>query len=364
MPPQMADVNVHPGKMEIRFADQTGVYEFISASVHIVLHGVELMPKATLDTAREELIRQREEAAEAAQALQREERAEPFEHERVSQVAEPSPVYRTEIKTDDVSALTQDTDQTVQSDPDFFFDDRRPEQLSFLHPAAELPSGKEAAEAGVSEAEAPSEEDLSFKILSPENAREYEIIGQIFDTYWILQFRDKVIVMDQHAAHEKVNFERIMKRLSVKNPEGMPSQQLMPPIVIHLTGKEEGMFLQYRDVFTRMGYEIEEFGSGSYAVRAIPLELYGNEPEELLRETLGEMLEEKIGGTPDAILYKIASMSCKAAVKGNMTLSREEITALIDELLSLDNPYHCPHGRPTMVVLSQQEIERKFKRIV
>ncbi len=364
MPPQMADVNVHPGKMEIRFTDQTGVYEFISASVHNVLHGVELMPKATLDTAREELIRQREEAAEAAQALQREERAEPFEHERVSQVAEPSPVYRTEIRTDDVSALTQDMDLTMQSDPDFFFDDRRPEQLSFLHPAAELPSGKEAEEAGVSEAEAPSEEDLSFKILSPENAREYEIIGQIFDTYWILQFRDKVIVMDQHAAHEKVNFERIMKRLSVKNPEGMPSQQLMPPIVIHLTGKEEGMFLQYRDVFTRMGYEIEEFGSGSYAVRAVPLELYGNEPEELLRETLGEMLEEKIGGTPDAILYKIASMSCKAAVKGNMTLSREEITALIDELLSLDNPYHCPHGRPTMVVLSQQEIERKFKRIV
>ena len=139
---------------------------------------------------------------------------------------------------------------------------------------------------------------------------------------------------------------------------------LAPPIILTLSGKEEAALLQYMDSFRRMGYEIESFGAGSYAIRAVPLELYANEPDALLREILDEILDSRMSGTPAAILYKIASMSCKAAVKGNMRLSAEEARALIDELLSLDNPYHCPHGRPTMIVLSKQEMERKFKRIV
>lgn len=364
LPPSQADVNVHPGKMEIRFSDQNGIYTFIDESVHAVLHQTELIPKATLDTAKEELAKQREETAAAAAALQSEASPEPFEHERAPYFAQPVPVYETErpsFREEPAEASAE-----VSSDV-FVFDDRRPAAEEHRPVEEDRRSVEEERlpEAQIREKpEQMSFADLQDKILTPENAREYIIVGQVFETYWILQFRDRLVLMDQHAAHEKVNFERIMNRLSVKNPEGIPSQQLMPPLVVHLTGREEGMYLQYRDVFTRMGYEIEEFGSGAYAIRAVPLELYGNEPEALFRETLEEMLGEKIGGTPDAVLYKIASMSCKAAVKGNMAMSREELTALIDELLSLDNPYHCPHGRPTMIVLTQKEIERKFKRIV
>ena len=154
-------------------------------------------------------------------------------------------------------------------------------------------------------------------------------------------------MIDQHAAHEKVNYERIMKRLENADPAGSGSQMLAPPSVITMTGREEGEYHTHEDVFKRMGYEIEPLGGASYAIRAVPMELYGNDAAELLRETLEEMVEEKMNGTPQAILAKIASMSCKAAVKGNSLLSVKEAEALVDELLKLDNPYHCPHGRPS-----------------
>ena len=139
---------------------------------------------------------------------------------------------------------------------------------------------------------------------------------------------------------------------------------LMPPAVVHLTGQEEGELQTHWDIFAGMGYELEPMGGMSYAIRAVPMELYGNDAQQLLQETLEEMVGEKIGGTPQAVLSKIASMSCKAAVKGNSLLSETEAQKLIEELLTLDNPYHCPHGRPTMIVLSQDEMDKKFKRII
>jgi DNA mismatch repair protein MutL len=139
---------------------------------------------------------------------------------------------------------------------------------------------------------------------------------------------------------------------------------LAPPSVITLTGREEGALHTHEQVFASMGYEIEPLGGSSYAIRAVPMELYGNDATELLRDTLEEMVEEKMNGTPAAILAKVASMSCKAAVKGNTILSTNEAEALIEELLGLDNPYHCPHGRPTMIVFSQSDMDKKFKRIV
>lgn len=205
---------------------------------------------------------------------------------------------------------------------------------------------------------------LTERILTKENALSYRIVGQIFDTYWIIEYEDKMLMIDQHAAHEKVNFERLMVRLAKSMQGPAASQMVAPPIILNLTGKEEAAYVQYRDYFHRMGYEIEDFGDGSYAIRGVPMELYANEPDALIREVLDEILVQKMSGTPAAILYKIASMSCKAAVKGNMRLSTAEAKALIDELLTLDNPYHCPHGRPTMIVLSKAEVEKKFKRIV
>ena len=179
-----------------------------------------------------------------------------------------------------------------------------------------------------------------------------------------MEFENRLLLIDQHAAHEKVNFERLMKRLSAKQEEAAPSQLLAPPLIITLTGREESALQEYSDYFTKMGYEVEPFGDGSYAIRAIPLELYSNAPDALLLEILDEIADSRLSGTPSAILYKIASMSCKAAVKGNMHLSEEEARALIRELLTLDNPYHCPHGRPTMIIMTKDEVEKKFGRIV
>lgn len=142
------------------------------------------------------------------------------------------------------------------------------------------------------------------------------------------------------------------------------SQQLMPPIVMRLSGKEESAYQRFQNVFAAMGYEIEDFGGGTYTIRAVPTELFGQTADSLMREILEEIMEERISGTPRAIISRVASMSCKAAVKGNNSLSETEARALIDELLSLDNPYHCPHGRPTMIVMSQYEMDRKFKRII
>ncbi|MBE6006576.1 MAG: DNA mismatch repair endonuclease MutL [Sarcina sp.] len=252
------------------------------------------------------------------------------------------------------------------------------------------------------------------RLLSSGKAEKFKYIGQVFGTYWLIEYEKQLLIIDQHAAHEKVNYERIMRRIEREHPaldssgtvhdaspeaylaldrlleedadrtsageltdsgpenrapEGtspvfVASQQLLPPIVIRFSGREESAYLQFKSVFAAMGYEIEEFGSGAYTIRAVPAELFGRSADSLLRETLEEIMNERISGTPRAIISKVASMSCKAAVKGNSRLSETEARALIGELLTLDNPYHCPHGRPTMIVMNQHEMDRKFRRIV
>ena len=189
----------------------------------------------------------------------------------------------------------------------------------------------------------------------------YQILGQIFDTYWLIAFKDKLFIMDQHAAHEKVRYERLLKELKNKT---VASQQITPPVVLHLDSKEEQALLSYRDYFTSLGFEIEEFGTGSVAIRSMPVDLYGCEEMEFFREVLDELCENPMKDQPDVILNKLASMACKAAVKGNNSLTLEEVSALLDEMLTLDNPYHCPHGRPTIISMTKYEIEKKFKRIV
>lgn len=184
---------------------------------------------------------------------------------------------------------------------------------------------------------------------------------RFFDTYWLIAFKDKLLMVDQHAAHEKVKYERLVKELQNKD---VSSQLLNPPVVINLTGREGELLKEYMDYFEQLGFEIEEFGSGSFAVRSMPTDLYGCNEKELFVEIMDELLENPMKGTPDVILKKLASMACKSAVKGNTKMERAEMEALIDELLTLDNPYHCPHGRPTIISMSKYEIEKKFKRVI
>ncbi len=199
------------------------------------------------------------------------------------------------------------------------------------------------------------------KILTLENRSRFRIIGQVFDTYWLIEFEDKLMMIDQHAAHEKVNYERLMKRYREKN---ILSQGLMPPVIVSLSGQEEAVLKEHLDTFAALGFEIEAFGGSEYALRSVPVDLYGCDEREMFLEVLDSLLDGTGFGSIRVIEEKIASMSCKAAVKGNNKLSVPEAEALIDELLTLDNPYNCPHGRPTIVTMTKTEMERKFKRIV
>ena len=208
----------------------------------------------------------------------------------------------------------------------------------------------------------PEQETLfSERFLSEQARTAHRIIGQVFETYWLVEYGDKLYIIDQHAAHEKVNFERMMKRLREKKPA---SQYLNPPILLTLTADEARVLEEHMSYFEQLGYVISGLGDRDYSISAIPTDLPELGKKELLLEILDELTDEAGMTTPDTIYDKIASMSCKAAVKGNNKLSLMEADALIGELLTLENPYACPHGRPTIISMSKTELEKKFKRIV
>lgn len=203
-------------------------------------------------------------------------------------------------------------------------------------------------------------EEGTDPLLSAAARTKHKLIGQLFDTYWLIQYEDKLFIMDQHAAHEKVLYERTMRSLAERE---YTCQQISPPVVISLTPREEEVLLQYMPQFTGMGFEIEPFGGKEYAIRGVPGNLFGLQDKGLFLDFLDSLAEEGSAGGR-AIHEKVASMSCKAAVKGKMQLSFAEANALIDELLTLENPYACPHGRPTIISMSRYELEKKFRRIV
>lgn len=225
---------------------------------------------------------------------------------------------------------------------------------NFSPEVTSLPQAEEIAEA--------AQMDLfEEKILTADNRSRFRIIGQAFETYWLIQFEEKLLMVDQHAAHEKVNYERLMKQYREKN---VVSQALMPSVIVSLSGQEETVLKENLDAFAALGFEVEAFGGSEYALRGVPVDLYGCDEREMFLEVLDQLSQGTGFGNIRVIEEKIASMSCKAAVKGNSLLSFAEAEALIDELLTLENPYNCPHGRPTIVTMTKAEMDKKFKRIV
>ncbi|MCD8068164.1 MAG: DNA mismatch repair endonuclease MutL [Lachnospiraceae bacterium] len=199
------------------------------------------------------------------------------------------------------------------------------------------------------------------EFLTEKSRESYEIIGQIFKTYWIIAYSDRIYMIDQHAAHEKVKYERLVKAMREKN---VSTQMLMPPQVVHVSAREEQVLTQHLNAFEALGFEIEGFGEHAFVIRGVPVDLYGCSYQQLFEEVLDELTRGPVQGNFEVVKDKLASMACKSAVKGNMSMSRPELEALIDELLSLENPYFCPHGRPVIISMTKQEIEKKFKRIV
>ena len=224
-------------------------------------------------------------------------------------------------------------------------------------------TGTEAKEPLNGQLEKPKQLDLfEENFLKRDIRAEYKLIGQVFETYWLVEFQDNLYIIDQHAAHERVLYERTLR--DMKNRE-FTSQYLSPPIILTLTMQEAQLLNEHMDRFSRIGFEIEPFGGEEYAVRAVPDNLFSIAKKDLLMEMIDDLSSGlNTGMTPELIDEKVASMSCKAAVKGNNRLSAQEVDRLIGELLTLDNPYHCPHGRPTIIAMTKKDLEKKFKRIV
>ena len=337
---EMIDVNVHPTKMDIRFTQGEIFFQFVSDAIAEALAQKEMIPNVVLTEEKEEKNTVKYTVPE------------PFEVNRLAQAkVKEETEYRTEqVKKQEYSrnpvwsrVLGNVENKSEQNEKE--------EQAALEKTVAEIKT-----------AEKPVQMELfEEKILTKEARQEYKILGQIFDTYWLFVYQDKLMIMDQHAAHEKVKYEKFIKALREKQAA---SQLLNPPLVVTLTGQQENVYKEYADVFTNLGFEIEEFGGNEYALRAVPTDLYGCNEKELFEEVLDELSQGPVKGNAVVIEEKIASMSCKAAVKGNMFMSVAEVEALLDQLLALDNPYHCPHGRPTMISMTKYEIEKKFKRIV
>lgn len=340
--PEQVDVNVHPTKMDVRITEEKEFYDSIKNAIYNALKESELIPSVSLVEEKEEKISYKESIPE------------PFEAKRIekSKVCEEAPKYsENSEKYGNLQEKLQKWEEGHILGEDI---------SKLLAKNEKKPSNIIKAKDHII-VEKPVQMNLfEEKLLTKDAKEEYQILGQIFDTYWLVAFKDKLFIIDQHAAHEKVKYEELMAKFEKKE---IISQTLNPPIIVSLSAKEEAVLKTNLEVFENLGFGIEEFGGNEYALRSVPMDLYGYDKQQLFLNVLDELCEDDNKGTL-TIEQKIASMSCKAAVKGNNRLSKDEMVALIDQLLELNNPYHCPHGRPTIISMSKYEIEKKFKRII
>ena len=369
------DVNVHPTKMEMRFQRQQDVYNIVYEGVHRTLLEPELIPQVEAPAPKvisqpksESPFLLKPKTAPRPMEKKPEEKEEPHDeayfmkkmkervlsyHQRNSsaEVAKKEQIFRPQAQAErikDALARAKEVEKQPQKQAE--------EQLELIR---ETPVYETKP---VTEEKAEQLNLFEEHLLKREKKAEYKLIGQVFETYWLVEFENSLYIIDQHAAHERVLYERTLKEM--KNRE-FTAQYLSPPIILSLSMQEAQVLNENMDRFTRIGFEIEPFGGEEYAVRAIPDNLFGIAKKELLLEMLDDLADGiSTSMTPELIDEKVASMSCKAAVKGNNRLSAQEADALIGELLLLENPYHCPHGRPTIIAMTQRELEKKFKRIV
>ena len=404
--PFCVDVNVHPAKLDVRLSDQNTFFSFVSSSIHDILKSAEMIPENILTTEAEK----RENAKAAVQEVRSGKNPEPFEFKRsvsesiqstlkaYSEVSGLPTAVSTSLANDAGSSdarksedyFFDETSESAVAEDDFFEDARMEtaagavgadktsavtaETNSTVSSAVNYGNDMDSDSGSAVEEHGPEGsgsflEKAVYKqknlfedhLLDKDKRAAYRIIGQVFDTYWIVQYQDKMFIIDQHAAHEKVNYERMVKRMY----EGEhPTQMLMPPVIVSLTSSEEQVLLENKASFEKIGFEIEPFGGNEYALRGVPVDLFGHSEKELFLAILDEISENPGIGPFRSIDEKIAGMACKASVKGGDRIGYEQAEKLIDELLTLDNPYNCPHGRPTIISMSRMDMEKKFKRIV
>ena len=354
------DVNVHPRKMEVRFSDRNFVYDNTKEAVEeifVTQSAVREVPVGKTSNEKKVFVNT----------------PEPFENKRrdMSEMPEKVSQYKYEDVTKDTLHSTGSDDEikwtlpkenmyNPKDDMSFIKD----ENIKRVYSDTNALSNKSIKEVNVGNIDDAAQSGIKPSQLSffeSESKKYMKVIGQVFDTYWIVQLENEMYIIDQHAAHEKVMYERLLKESKANK---LSSQMINPPIIVTLTDLEQNVLKEHMDEFRGIGFDIEEFGGKEYKINAIP-NIFPSIPKaELFNEMLSDSTNYDVISPSELILAKVASMSCKAAIKGNMRISLLEANELFDELLSLDNPYNCPHGRPTVIKMTKQEIEKKFKRIV
>ena len=398
---EMLDINVHPTKMELRFAENEKLYQDVYNTILNTLSHKEMIVQVSVG----------KEEKEERPLKKKENLPEPFEKSRLSSIQQSkeklnllahqtsAPVTK-KLSEEDSRGIREVTSSymvpawqppkreqpevvmpekqvSVTLDADVFTEqatndlnqitvsatqEKKPEPQTAPPIQPEAPESPFAQKMEELAGSSVKESDFfSEKLLDRNNVKEHRIIGQLFDTYWLIEFRDNLFIIDQHAAHEKVLYEKTMRSMDKRE---YTSQILNPPVILTLSIQEAETLQKHMQYFQEIGFEIEEFGGKEYALRAVPDNLFGIAKDDLFIEMLDALDSQPASASVDIIKDRVATMSCKAAVKGNHHLSVSEVHALIDELMTLENPYHCPHGRPTIISMSKYEIEKKFKRIV
>ena len=377
--PELIDVNVHPAKMEVRFQQENEIYELLAGAIENTLRGKEFIPDVSDDGKAEKKVQEKQKLPE------------PFEQRRLQAMKEIIPPPPAEHKTQNEQKPS--AEHKTQSEQKLPRNEEQPKVPSKLsEPVCEYKAEKKQtikdsdskweSASGIhkrigqdvsqtvnqmptqpeQKLEKPEQQTLFTEPLLSEKARiHHRLIGQLFDTYWLIQYGNQLYIMDQHAAHEKVNYERLMEAYRKKE---RITQFVSPPMVISLTRAEEAILEEFKSEFERIGFTIEPYGGRKYAISEIPANLYGINEKDLFLEMLSDLEDRGSMQPSELIASKLASMSCKAAIKGGQKISFQEADALVSQLLTLENPYACPHGRPTIITMTKYELEKKFKRIV
>ncbi len=377
--PELIDVNVHPAKMEVRFQQENEIYELLAGAIENTLRGKEFIPDVSDDGKAEKKVQEKQKLPE------------PFEQRRLQAMKEIIPPPPAEHKTQNEQKPS--VEHKTQSEQKLPRNEEQPKVPSKLsEPVCEYKAEKKQtikdsdskweSASGIhkrigqdvsqtvnqmptqpeQKLEKTEQQTLFTEPLLSEKARiHHRLIGQLFDTYWLIQYGNQLYIMDQHAAHEKVNYERLMEAYRKKE---RITQFVSPPMVISLTRAEEAILEEFKSEFERIGFTIEPYGGREYAISEIPANLYGINEKDLFLEMLSDLEDRGSMQPSELIASKLASMSCKAAIKGGQKISFQEADALVSQLLTLENPYACPHGRPTIITMTKYELEKKFKRIV
>ena len=342
---ELLDVNVHPTKMEIRFRNGREIYELVVDAVRAALLQKDLVQDVLRETPKKKELPKTKEVKkpEPFEVNRRKEEVQQMEQQGQGvqqQIEKPSHPVK---KTPTASESSKNTKKPTYAG------------LNYNTQKKEFPQYKTDE---LSSNQMTLREDPVFSVQARPDRK---ILGQLFKTYWLIEYEDQLFIMDQHAAHEKVNYERLMKNFKEKE---IYSQRLEPPMVVTVSMTEAEALTRYKDAFAGLGFTIESFGGNEYCIREVPANLYGIGERDLFMELLDAVSQENGTLDTEVIASKIATMACKMSIKGNQRVSLMEVEHLLDELMKLENPYQCPHGRPTIIKMSKYEIDKKFKRIV